>query len=264
MGIFDGIMLISDMDGTLTDSRGNVSRENSEAIRYFQENGGLFTVGTGREPEHFDSFKELFVCNTYMVAMNGSVIFDVFAGKTVGRYPIKDDVKKDIVQIYENYQCGGGIVIRTEKSILYKASDESIESFLDGIESDIYVAQFIQDRTRTAELSVTVPDSFPQYKFSRGWSEGLEMFSAEAGKGTSLMRIKDMTGSKLVVAAGNYDNDIEMIQMADIGVCVSNSSEPLKKAADIITVSCDESAIALIISELKKDHPFGLTGLGGV
>jgi len=258
MGIFDGILFISDMDGTLTDSRGAVSRENAEAIRYFQENGGLFTVGSGREPEHFDKFKDIFVCNTYMVALNGAVIYDVFRRESVSRYPVKTEAKRDICRISALFQKYGSLAIRTENSILFRKADEDLDEFLEKIDSDIYVAQFMQDRARTADLSRTVPAAFPQYKFSRGWSEGLEMFSPEAGKGSSLMKVKKMTGAKLVVAAGNYDNDIEMLREADIGVCVENSSDAVKNAADVITVSCDDNAIARIIEELKKDRPFGI------
>ena len=39
MGKFDGILIGTDLDGTLV-SEGKVSRENADAIRYFQAEGG--------------------------------------------------------------------------------------------------------------------------------------------------------------------------------------------------------------------------------
>ena len=48
MGIFDGYLLVSDMDGTLLNSKGKLSEENKRAIEYFVDNGGQFTLATGR------------------------------------------------------------------------------------------------------------------------------------------------------------------------------------------------------------------------
>ena len=48
---YDGILLCSDLDGTLSNSDGKISNENLEAIDYFCKNGGHFTLCTGRNPE---------------------------------------------------------------------------------------------------------------------------------------------------------------------------------------------------------------------
>ena len=77
MGKFDGYLICSDCDGTLTNSQGKLSDENAEAIRYFQQEGGLFTVSTGRFPKHVLNFKEKFWPNTYQVVGNGTTIYDI-------------------------------------------------------------------------------------------------------------------------------------------------------------------------------------------
>ena len=48
MKTFEGIMLISDMDGTLLNKDGQISEKNIEAIQEFISLGGKFTVATGR------------------------------------------------------------------------------------------------------------------------------------------------------------------------------------------------------------------------
>ena len=47
---FDGILLISDLDGTLLKGDKSISEENIKAIEYFKSNGGIFTFITGRVP----------------------------------------------------------------------------------------------------------------------------------------------------------------------------------------------------------------------
>ncbi|MBQ1272136.1 MAG: HAD hydrolase family protein, partial [Clostridia bacterium] len=53
MGRFDGILICSDVDGTLAEGK-NIPEKNLEALRYFQSEGGLFTLATGR-PAGYES-----------------------------------------------------------------------------------------------------------------------------------------------------------------------------------------------------------------
>ena len=48
MGRFDGVMILTDMDGTLLDSQSRLSPENRDAILQFIAQGGRFSVATGR------------------------------------------------------------------------------------------------------------------------------------------------------------------------------------------------------------------------
>ena len=50
MGKFDGILICTDLDGTLYRNDKTVSKENREAIEYFKNEGGYFTFITGRMP----------------------------------------------------------------------------------------------------------------------------------------------------------------------------------------------------------------------
>ena len=81
MGRFDGILLITDFDGTLSWD-GTISPENCEAIRYFQANGGLFTIASGRQPSWLIENWLDYVCpNTWLAAINGAVLYDLRTGE---------------------------------------------------------------------------------------------------------------------------------------------------------------------------------------
>ncbi|MBR5721475.1 MAG: HAD-IIB family hydrolase [Clostridia bacterium] len=254
MGIFDGILLAVDMDGTLTDSRGEISEKNAEAIKYFQQNGGLFTVASGRPPRHFDKFADIFVPNTYIISLNGSVIFDPKTRTAARKYPLPESVKADTLKIASSLPAESHIGIHSDASYFSAPAKEITEETFESISGGLYDIMFMQNREHTEELSLTVPALYPEYKFARGWSEGLEMFSLSAGKGNALLEVKRLTGSRLAVSAGNYDNDLEMIEKADIGVAVANASPRLKASADVVIVSCDENAIAAIIEMLEEKY----------
>ncbi len=53
---FDGYVIYSDLDGTLLNNNKEVSDENKEFINYFIENGGKFSIATGRAFEATEKY----------------------------------------------------------------------------------------------------------------------------------------------------------------------------------------------------------------
>ena len=82
MALFSDILLTVDYDRTMTDRDGQVPQRNLEAIQYFMDNGGAFTVNTGRSlPQSTDILKNVpmnapFLCyNGGWAVQNGEVRF---------------------------------------------------------------------------------------------------------------------------------------------------------------------------------------------
>ncbi|MDE6132079.1 MAG: HAD hydrolase family protein, partial [Oscillospiraceae bacterium] len=56
-----------------------------------------------------------------------------------------------------------------------------------------------------------------------------------------------------VAAVGDYNNDLEMLEFADIAIAPQNAQDIVKKSADYVTNStCEEGAIAEAIDYLDK------------
>jgi hydroxymethylpyrimidine pyrophosphatase-like HAD family hydrolase len=87
----------------------------------------------------------------------------------------------------------------------------------------------------------------------RSWDISLEIIKKENAKGCAIKRLKEALGVKTVIAAGDYENDIEMLKAADIGYAVENATEDLKAVADRITVHAKDSALAKIISDIELE-----------
>ena len=73
---FEGMMLACDMDGTLLDSSRRISRKNQQALRYFTEEGGRFTLATGRAPHAIEAYIPQLPFNAPYSLLNGSLILD--------------------------------------------------------------------------------------------------------------------------------------------------------------------------------------------
>ena len=73
MGKFDGILILSDWDGKRCYQR-QVHPRAIKAIEYFRENGGYFTVASGRGSEYIKSCEHIFKPDDIVISNNGSVI----------------------------------------------------------------------------------------------------------------------------------------------------------------------------------------------
>lgn len=80
MGIYSDVLLTVDYDRTLTAPDSTIPRRNLEAIRYFVDNGGAFTINTGRSVPMTKVFRDIVPVNAPLLLYNGSAAFDSHAG----------------------------------------------------------------------------------------------------------------------------------------------------------------------------------------
>ncbi len=73
---FSKILLTVDFDRTLTGPDSKIPERNIEAIQYFMENGGTFTVNTGRSTTTFARYLETLPRNAPLLLYNGSAAYD--------------------------------------------------------------------------------------------------------------------------------------------------------------------------------------------
>ena len=77
MGIFSDVLLTVDYDRTLTGPDSVIPERNLTAIRYFIDNGGAFTVNTGRSLPMTKVFRETVPVSAPLLLYNGSAAYDV-------------------------------------------------------------------------------------------------------------------------------------------------------------------------------------------
>ena len=83
----------------------------------------------------------------------------------------------------------------------------------------------------------------------------VELGGATTSKAHALQALLDewqMT-SQQVMAFGDSENDLGMIQLAGIGVAMANGMEEVKQAADLLAESNEEDGVAKIIEQLIGD-----------
>ena len=78
---FEGILICTDLDGTLLKKDKTVSNENLEAIEYFKSEGGYFTFITGRMPFYVTNIFNTVKPNAPIGCVNGGAIYDFSSQK---------------------------------------------------------------------------------------------------------------------------------------------------------------------------------------
>ena len=75
---FNQYLIVSDLDGTFLGEDGTPILKNLEALRFFEENGGLFTIATGRDYRVlnyiFPNAKDFLSCPA--ILCNGAYLYD--------------------------------------------------------------------------------------------------------------------------------------------------------------------------------------------
>ena len=95
MGKFDGILICTDLDGTLYRNDKTISDENREAIEYFKRDGGYFTFITGRLPYYSVDAYNLARPNVPFGCINGGGVYD----GAENRYVWTREISRDVVEL---------------------------------------------------------------------------------------------------------------------------------------------------------------------
>lgn len=246
MGAYSGYLICTDLDGTFVNNKSELIEKNLDAVKKYMEGGGLFTVSTGRAAHYLkETYGERLKINTHLICLNGTMIFDTEKDKILyNRYISKGDIL-DIDEYWKNEE---GAYFHTEKGPYIKFSEVPCE---ENIHKIVFVSKTVE---ATFLLREKLEKRYGDIcDFNRSWPTGLEMLPKGAGKGDCIRKLREILGDKIhtVIAAGDFENDLTMLKEADIGYAVSNAEDFVKSAADRITVSNEDGAIAKIIEKIK-------------
>lgn len=245
MNKFEGILIVSDVDGTLVDC-GELSDENVKAIKYFTQNGGLFTVATGRTPLHImEHYIPRLAINAPLIAINGALVADVDGKKTYWEQKLTKSVEPVLKRAKEYVSDCCLYVYNSENRLPVEGAD------LNNIYKILITCNTEEE---TIELKNKLASEFPEFYFSRSWNTGLEATDISANKGVAIKKLKEITGSAFSVAMGNFENDYTLLKGADLSVAVCNSSPDILEIADVITKNGAKNAVAECIYMLEEKY----------
>ena len=241
MGKYDGVLICSDLDGTICNSKGEISKENIDAINYFIENGGRFSLSTGRSPQYV---KKLIYCNAPVIALNGAMIYDILNEKMLYHNPMDFDKISSIKEFVEENRIHF-------KEVFFHSKD-TVNNYDEIEERLLYKVVFVCNSCESAKiLRKNLENKYNDgFCILNSWDKGVEILDKKSTKGECVLKIRELLGVDKIICVGDYENDISMFANADISYAVANAIPEAKAAATRITVSNNEHALRAIINEL--------------
>lgn len=266
--IFKDLLLVSDIDGTLTELM-DVPKKNIEAIKRFISLGGKFTLCTGRPKCALREVLEQVPINAPMITINGSYLYSPDEG-VLYEVRLPDGVKDFVYLLLERFPQIGAMLVEPESYWVIRWGDESIEGLWqrkemyekqgccrmyspqEGPQSWHKVVLMIspeQIPTVRAFIEQQNPKGFYPVQSDRFY---LELVSDEANKGKGMNMIRDALHMKKTAAIGDRENDESMLLEADFSAIPKNGDENLRKKVDFIVDSCENGAVADFINHLEQ------------
>lgn len=259
MGKFSGYLICSDFDGTLFID-GKLNGRDTEAIKYFQSEGGLFTYASGRQYTMFlTAPANANAPNAPIIAFNGAHIVAPDGQTVYHRGGITKDEARRLFSLLDGMRCLDRVEINSYGEFGTHDFDEndtptSREEFLDKF-TPKYAKMLVRVFPENADASYEEIKRRlgGEFNVTRSWTVGVEINAPSDSKGIAAKKLKEMLGCHTLVCVGDYDNDIDMIKAADIGYAVGNATDALKAVADRVTVPVRECALATVIGELENE-----------
>lgn len=263
---FSGLVICSDVDGTLVDENNVVPKNNIEAIEYFRAHGGKFMVATGRVPEAVLPATGDLTFDYPCICHNGCSVYDFSNNEYKEVISIYEDVIPAAEEIMKLFPTSGVEVITGKGICIIKrtsATDfhiefEKVEAiFADSIKDapkpwfKLLFAQTPVETDAIKEAFLNSPYN-ENYNLMKTHQFYYEIFNKSASKGAALARFCERSGidTKNIIAIGDNENDITMLEVAGTAATVSGASDVVKAHADIVTCSNEDGAIADLISRL--------------
>ena len=267
-------LIASDLDGTLLNRNKEITPRLFSALKNLDELGVFFVPSTGRPfgtvPK---AIKELPFLK-YVITSNGATIYDAVEQKNIIENFLTPEavdavieIAKELPVIMEYFIDGKAYIAKavyddltpfelTESHEAYiKNSRTPVEDFWNEMKKNNTVLENINLVFKDMDLRKEIWDKLKATELASvtaATTKNIEITSLFATKAKALEKLCDLLGltREQVLAMGDGDNDMPMIQFAGIGVAMENGEEHIKQAADIIADDCNDFGAAKILEQI--------------
>lgn len=257
------VVLISDMDGTLLNSKKEIAETDRRAIEKFMSLGGKFTIATGRTIQSFHCYYDMLDLRMPLIMYNGAAIYDKADDKVLYTVALPMEAKRLTHEIIDAMPQVGGEILKADGIYVFRNNDyEKLHTKLCMVEPYYSDLDEVSEGDWLKVLFAMAPEDIPMMEllvkqkgydtvsFVRSSDIFYEMLPLGITKGTALEEYRRLDGMSdyTFVAIGDYDNDIDMLVKADLGACPANAEDSVKEAADLVLEnSCDTGAVAELV-----------------
>lgn len=260
-------LVITDMDGTLLNSKGEVSDDFYPLLEKLRKKNILFSVASGRQYYSLIAKMHKVKKDILFLAENGAIVMQNEVQKHIE--PIAPKIALDLIKTIKETEGGIYLILCGKKTAYIEdTAPEFMKPFLEHY--DKY--KVVDDLTKVEDdefLKVTVCDlsgaeknTWPQVKHLKDEFQvklsgkiWIDFTHKNAHKGNALKKIQELAniGPEHTLAFGDYLNDIELFDHAAYSFAMANAHPEAKQAAKYTTKSNDDQGVEEILRKLLDD-----------
>ena len=262
-------LIVLDVDGTMLNSNREVTKRTVATLRKVQQMGIRIALASGRPTYGILPLAQaidLGVYDGYIISYNGAQVMEAKTGQiiferridpqmvpylekkaskmglTMAYYDGNEVVSTDITNphIVDEAEMNG-MTLRQDESLSLNMDDWPAEIMLVSDDEEA-LTSLEQHMQRHLNGVMDTIHSNPYY---------LEIVGYQVGKSYAMSALVQKMGIQMseVLAIGDGEADINMIQMAGTGVAMANATEGVRRCADFTTLSNDQDGAALAIEK---------------
>lgn len=257
--------LATDLDGTLLTSGKAITPRTRDVLAEAQRRGLTVILASGRPLCSILPFArqlELRKYRGYIIAYNGSLVWDCATDKAISRQTIPSHLLPELVAaVGEGFHIhgykAGSIVVGGEadewsnyiaranrmplletQDFLGTVTEPQHKCIITGPPRKLWHLEKRIQKLFGAELSVCRSESFL-----------LEIMSEGIDKAEALRKLLDMHGGRTeeLLCLGDGYNDLGMMQLAGISCATANAKRPVRQAASLVIPGNDHDGVAFAV-----------------
>lgn len=261
-------VLVLDIDGTLTNSKKEISPKTLDAVMRAQEEGIKVVIASGRPTAGIKKIAKAIKLDEYggyVLSYNGGKITNFQTGEVVYNETLPEEMIPSIYEeavdnhvgivTYEGNDAIAGNGIDQYNQIEARINGiglREVEDFPNYVKFPVNKCLLTGEPEHMAEVEQKLKDRFGNFlNIFRSEPFFVEVMPQNIDKAYSLGKLLkhlELERSQMI-ACGDGFNDLSMIKYAGLGVAMANAQDIVKEAADYITLSNDEDGVAKVIDK---------------
>ncbi len=265
-------LIVIDLDGTLLNSKMELTERTEKAIKAAMAQGVQVALATGKSRNAAKHLLERLSLNAPGIFLQGLVLYDA-NGKVTSQTTLSPEIARRVITYAEDR--GFSIMMYSGERILTRAPEPRVVEAMRKYHETVEVVGPLQNLLDSMPVHklVAVGNDGRSVKALRwqlnaqfagrarlvqaGIAEMLEILPPGASKGTALKTLtKDLRiPADHVMAIGDAENDMEMIQYVGLGVVMGQAEQAVKDVADYVAPTNDEDGVAEAIERFVLPPP---------
>ena len=273
-GKFEGYLLVTDFDDTFCPKHGApVPEENRRAARRFMDEGGLFTIATGRDVRSYYSIRDKFTVNAPLVLSNGAVIFDGESGESWYESFLPFSCRNDLTAARDAFP-GTGMEVHRGADVRVCGRNATLEEHLSRMgvpvsEADpghilypwtkavLVAPDELRAESETAHaLCAWIAAQFPGRYEAVPSGALVDVVAAGSDKGSGVRRLADFLDilPEHVVCIGDGWNDIPMLRAAGRAFAPETALPEVLALPNVTKLGAPDRCVRDVINRLEAEQ----------